>query len=107
MNEDDRKLAVSKACTFGVIELRCTKPTFLIPVQVSLDFPLARSSEANGVVGARDLPHPPCTQMGQEHQFRSADGSGNSPFDPNMGKIIHSVLSLVYQYETLARCGHP
>ena len=82
---------------YNVIEMYiCTKPTFFIPVQVSLDFPLARSSRANGIVGARtlyyDLPRPPSTQMGQEHQFHSADGSGNSPFDPNMGN--HSLGTL-------------
>ncbi|KAF8323486.1 heme peroxidase [Cantharellus anzutake] len=38
----------------------------------------------------RDLPHPPSTQMGPGYQFRSADGSGNSPFDPQMGKAFSS-----------------
>ena len=33
-----------------------------------------------------DLPHPPSTHMGPEYQFRTDDGSGNSPFDRNMGK---------------------
>ena len=36
----------------------------------------------------RDLPHPPSTQMGPKYQFRSADGSGNSPFDAEMGKAF-------------------
>ncbi|KAF9506550.1 hypothetical protein BS47DRAFT_1367288 [Hydnum rufescens UP504] len=34
----------------------------------------------------RDLPHPPSTHVGQRFQFRSADGSGNSLSDPNLGK---------------------
>jgi linoleate 10R-lipoxygenase len=34
----------------------------------------------------RDLPHPPSTNMGHQWQFRSADGSGNSRLDPDMGK---------------------
>jgi hypothetical protein len=34
----------------------------------------------------RDLPHPPSTHVGQEFQFRSADGSGNSLSNPNLGK---------------------
>lgn len=34
----------------------------------------------------RDLPHPPSTNMGQQWQFRSADGSGNSRVEPEMGK---------------------
>lgn len=33
-----------------------------------------------------DLPHPPSTHMGQQWSFRSADGSGNSRLDPDMGK---------------------
>jgi hypothetical protein len=33
-----------------------------------------------------DLPHPPSTHMGQRYSFRSADGSGNSSLDPEMGK---------------------
>ena len=33
-----------------------------------------------------DLPHPPATHMGQKYQFREPDGSGNSPFDPTIGK---------------------
>lgn len=34
----------------------------------------------------RDLPHPPSTNMGHDWSFRSADGSGNSKSDPDMGK---------------------
>lgn len=34
----------------------------------------------------RDLPHPPSTNMGKGYQFRSADGSGNSRLEPDMGK---------------------
>ncbi|KAF8316120.1 heme peroxidase, partial [Clavulina sp. PMI_390] len=33
-----------------------------------------------------DLPHPPSTNMGEYWQFRSADGSGNSRLEPDMGK---------------------
>ncbi|KAF8337099.1 heme peroxidase [Cantharellus anzutake] len=35
-----------------------------------------------------DLSHPPATNMGQKYQFRSADGSGNSAYDPDMGKAF-------------------
>ncbi|KAF9512302.1 hypothetical protein BS47DRAFT_1486396 [Hydnum rufescens UP504] len=34
----------------------------------------------------RDIPHPPSTHVGQEFQFRSADGSSNSLSNPNLGK---------------------
>jgi linoleate 10R-lipoxygenase len=33
-----------------------------------------------------DLPHPPSTHVGQKFQFRSADGSGNSLTNPDLGK---------------------
>ncbi|EJC98652.1 heme peroxidase [Fomitiporia mediterranea MF3/22] len=32
------------------------------------------------------LPHPPATYIGPEYQFRSADGSGNNPNMPELGK---------------------
>ncbi|KAF9506549.1 hypothetical protein BS47DRAFT_1426050 [Hydnum rufescens UP504] len=35
-----------------------------------------------------NLPHPPTTHVGREHQFRSADGSGNNSSDPNLGKAF-------------------
>ncbi|KAG1740010.1 heme peroxidase [Suillus lakei] len=33
-----------------------------------------------------DLAHPPATYIGPEYQFRAADGSGNNPDAPNLGK---------------------
>ncbi|KAG2132772.1 heme peroxidase [Suillus clintonianus] len=33
-----------------------------------------------------DLAHPPATYIGPEFQFRAADGSGNNPDAPNLGK---------------------
>lgn len=33
-----------------------------------------------------DLAHPPATYIGPDYQFRAADGSGNNPDAPNLGK---------------------
>lgn len=69
---DDRKLALEEALVF-----------------------LSRAPPSNAVNNAmhaairllyRDLPHPPSTNMGEYWQFRSADGSGNSRLEPDMGK---------------------
>lgn len=43
---------------------------------------------AGSLIGVlwRDLPHPPGTICGPTATFRSGDGSGNCPWDPEMGK---------------------
>ncbi|CAD6961824.1 unnamed protein product, partial [Tilletia controversa] len=33
-----------------------------------------------------DLPHPPAMYIGPEYRYRSADGSGNNPHIPELGK---------------------
>ncbi|KAF8337113.1 heme peroxidase [Cantharellus anzutake] len=68
---DDRKLALEYLLTF----LSRADPAITTPIE-------------HGAIRTLyyDLPHPPSTQMGQDYQFRSADGSGNSPLNPNIGK---------------------
>lgn len=34
-----------------------------------------------------DLPHPPASLIGRKYQYRSADGSGTSIWNPDMGKV--------------------
>ncbi|KAG1767154.1 heme peroxidase [Suillus placidus] len=46
----------------------------------------ARCSSLNFPIVYNDLAHPPATYIGPEYQFRAADGAGNNPDAPNLGK---------------------
>jgi len=39
-----------------------------------------------------DLPHPLATAVSPDHRFRSADGSGNNIWNPDLGKGLLSVF---------------
>ncbi|KAF9512273.1 hypothetical protein BS47DRAFT_1394400 [Hydnum rufescens UP504] len=55
----------------------------------SLNGPVINNIEQKAVsILYRDLPHPPSTHVEQEFHFRSADGSGNSLINTNLGKSI-------------------
>ena len=47
-----------------------------------------------------DLEHPPSTYVGTQYAFRSADGSGNNPSNPDLGKSFTTYARSVQQ-------GHP
>ncbi|KAF9650781.1 heme peroxidase [Thelephora ganbajun] len=50
-----------------------------------------------------DLPHPPLTNVGDQYAWRSADGSGNSMVDPELGKAGNPYARSVSQSRPLAR----
>ncbi|OAX41520.1 heme peroxidase [Rhizopogon vinicolor AM-OR11-026] len=54
-----------------------------------------------------DLAHPPATYIGPEYQFRSADGSGNNPDAPNLGKAGTPYARSVQQTNPLPRNQMP
>lgn len=54
-----------------------------------------------------DLPHPPLTVVGNEHAWRSADGSGNNVTDPNLGKAGEPYARSVSQSKPLAHHQMP
>lgn len=55
-----------------------------------------------------DLTHPAATYVGPTHAFRAADGSGNNPDVPDMGKVRRNPLSLgTRRAHNLCRLAHP
>jgi hypothetical protein len=54
-----------------------------------------------------DLAHPPAAYIGPEYQFRAADGSGNNPDAPNLGKAGTPYARSVQQSNPLPRNQMP
>ncbi|KAH9857342.1 linoleate diol synthase [Lenzites betulinus] len=54
-----------------------------------------------------DLPHPPATSVGPEHAYRAADGSGNNPQMPDLGKAGMPYARSVQQTHPLPRNEMP
>ena len=54
-----------------------------------------------------DLPHPAATYVGSDYAWRTPDGSGNNPADPNLGKAGMPYSRSVQQINPLPRSELP